>query len=267
MRVIIENDADQVAKVAAFFVGQVIHENRPSKTKNPVLGLATGSTPLKLYEILIEQYKAGELSFAGVTTFNLDEYVGLPANHEQSYRNFMQRHLFDHIDIDPASTFLPSVSSPDLRQEGLRYDQRILEAGGIDLQLLGIGFDGHIGFNEPGSSLASPTRLKALTRQTRADNSRFFDSIDQVPKLSVTMGIGSILKAKQCLLLATGTQKQDAVQAMIEGPVSSRVPASALQLHPNTVVLLDEAAAAKLEFQDYYRDSESLQREIQPIAI
>lgn len=262
MRVIIEKDAGQVAEVA-----EALLRRQLSQKPKAVLGLATGATPLQLYQRLVEANKGGLLSFAGVTSFNLDEYVGLEPGHVQSYRYFMDQNLFNHVDIDRSRTHLPDVFAEDLDAAGQIYDQQIQEAGGIDWQLLGIGGDGHIGFNEPGSSLASRTRLKALTRQTREDNSRFFDHLDQVPQMAVTMGIGSILQARTCVLLATGAGKAQAVRDMIEGPVCARVPASALQLHSHVIAILDEPAAAELEYQDYYRDSERLQRQVQPLSL
>lgn len=261
MRVIIENDADAVADVAT----QIMSEQLVRKPDS-VLGLATGSTPLKLYGRLVQECQTGRISFAKVTTFNLDEYVGLEPGHSQSYRYFMDQHLFRDVDINLQQTYLPQVHVDDLNQAGKRYEEQIVSAGGIDLQLLGIGADGHIGFNEPGSSLASRTRLKALTRQTRQDNSRFFESIDQVPQLAVTMGIGSILEARRCLILATGAGKSEAVRDMIEGPVASRVPASALQLHPDVIAIVDQEAAQRLVYCDYYQDSEKLQRLIMPLT-
>jgi len=258
VRVIIESDADAVAECASgFFQSLLLHK------PDVVLGLATGSTPIKLYQKLIQKFQQGLLNFQQATTFNLDEYVGLEIGHPESYRCFMQEQLFRHINVRPEATHLPQVESKNLLRQGADYDEKILAAGGIDLQLLGIGSDGHIGFNEPGSSLASRTRIKALTRVTRQDNARFFNSIDDVPKLSVTMGIGSILKARRCMLLATGPAKAKAIQAMIEGSVTARVPASALQLHPDTIVILDPDAAKLLQFKDYYQDSELLQRELE----
>lgn len=272
MRVIILEDAEAVAQRALSFFDRMLRQK-----PDAVLGLATGSTPLRLYEKLSEGCQAGDLRFSDVTTFNLDEYIGLPAGHSQSYRQFMQKHLFQHIDIDPGRTHLPDVANlsfdrgesslrcEDWQARGAAYDQMIHAAGGIDLQLLGLGRDGHIGFNEPGSSLASRTRIKALTRQTRADNSHFFASIEQVPRLSITMGIGSILQARQCLLMATGAHKSPAVTAMIEGPVTARVPASALQMHPAAVVILDQEAASGLQHRDDYQDAETLQQALESL--
>lgn len=258
MRVVILKNAEEVSRRAAEIVANVVQ-----KKPTAVLGLATGSTPLATYQRLIELNQAGQVSFAQVTTFNLDEYVGLAPDHPQSYHHFMHSQLFEHIDVDPARCHVPDGLAQDYRTYGPKYEQAIVEAGGIDLQLLGIGTDGHIAFNEPGSSLASRTRLKALTEQTRIDNSRFFDGLEQVPKLAISMGVGTILEARQILLLATGQSKADAVRSFIEGPVTSQITASALQLHPDVIVILDHAAAQWLQRRDYYDEVEAVQRELE----
>ena len=260
MRVVILKTADEVSLRAAEIIA-----NEVRRRPKAVLGLATGSTPLATYKRLIECHRAGQLSFAQVTTFNLDEYVDLAPEHPQSYHHFMYDELFRHIDVAPERCHVPDgmLREQDYDDFGAKYERSIQEAGGIDLQLLGIGTDGHIAFNEPGSSLASRTRLKALTEQTRRDNSRFFDALDDVPKLAVTMGVGTILEARRILLLATGANKADAVRAFIEGAVTSQITASALQLHPNVTVVLDEAAAAWLQRRDYYHEVESVQRELE----
>lgn len=258
MRVVILDNPAQVAERAAEIISSVVR-SRPVC----VLGLATGGTPLATYNALIARHRRGELSFAGVTSFNLDEYVGLPVEHPQSYRSFMRTNLFEHVDIDRARCHVPSGFASDYAAYGREYESMIAAAGGIDLQLLGIGSDGHIAFNEPGSSLASRTRLKALTAETRRDNARFFNSESEVPKLAVTMGVGTILEARSILLLATGRSKAAAVHAFIEGPVTSQITASALQLHPQVTVLLDREAASSLERADYYREVEAVQRELE----
>lgn len=253
MRVIIRPTADDACITAARLIAaQVIR--KPTS----VLGLATGGTPVVCYRELIRLHQAGQLDFSGVTTFNLDEYVGLPPEHPQSFHAFMYENLFNHINLAPDRIHLPNGMADDLAAMCDDYEQKIAAAGGIDVQLLGIGTDGHIAFNEPGSSLASRTRLKALHRQTLQDNARFFSSVDEVPKLSVTMGVGSILDSRQCLLLATGANKADAIQQAIEGPIGSRITASALQMHRFGIAILDEAAAAKLAHADDYRLAESL---------
>lgn len=258
MRVVILEDAGAVSNRAADIFCQTLKRKPDS-----VLGLATGGTPLKTYQELARRYQAGKVSFSDATSFNLDEYVGLPEGHPQSYRQFMHEHLFSCTDFDADRCHLPDGSSGDLEAASEQYEAAIQSAGGIDLQLLGIGSDGHIAFNEPGSSLASRTRVKALTQQTRQDNARFFESIDEVPRLSITVGIGTILDAKHIVLLATGEKKASAVRAFVEGPVTSMLPASALQLHRRVTVLVDEAAAAWLARADYYRQVEEVQLELE----
>ena len=258
MRVVILKTAEEVSRRAAELFAALL-KRRPGA----VLGLATGSTPLATYQRLIELQRTGQISFAGATSFNLDEYVGLAPDHPQSYHYFMHTNLFSHVDFNVARCHVPSGLAEDYFEYGRQYEQAIQTAGGIDLQLLGIGSDGHIAFNEPGSSLASRTRLKALTEETRRDNARFFSSMDEVPKLAVTMGVGTIMEARRIVLLATGGGKAAAVQQFIEGPVSSQITASALQYHPSVTVFLDEAAAQKLERHDYYLEVEAVERELE----
>lgn len=255
MRVVILENPAEVSQRAAEIIASAIQQ-KPAC----VLGLATGGTPLETYRALIQRHREGHLSFGKVTTFNLDEYVGLAPDHPQSYRYFMQSNLFEHIDIRPEQCHVPNGLADDYSLYGQQYEAAIRDAGGIDLQLLGIGTDGHIAFNEPGSSLASRTRLKALTEQTRRDNARFFQNLEEVPQLAVTMGVGTILEARSILLLATGDNKAAAVRAFIEGPVTSQITASALQLHPRTTVLLDQSAAGWLERYAYYVEVEAVQR-------
>jgi glucosamine-6-phosphate deaminase len=258
MRVVILDSADLVAARAAEQIKTCLSEN-----PRAVLGLATGGTPLGTYRELVRLHKRGEISFSNCTTFNLDEYVGLPKEHPESYYSFMHQNLFSQADFNVANCYLPDGNRPDYEVLCEEYEQKIADSGGIDLQLLGIGSDGHIAFNEPGSSLASRTRLKALTQQTREDNARFFNSMDEVPELAITMGIGTILEAKKILLLATGEGKASAVRAFIEGPLTSQIPASALQLHPHVTVLLDNAAAGWLVRRNYYEHVESIQRRLE----
>src|SRR5262249_51479578 len=209
---------------------------------NAVLGLATGSTPLLLYRALVEM----KLDWRNVTTFNLDEYVGLPKAHKQSYHSFMWENLFRHINIARKNTHITNGMCKDIGKCCAQYENKIRSAGGIDLQILGIGTDGHIGFNEPTSSLTSRTRIKTLTRQTHLDNARFFGSADKVPHHVITMGLGTIMEARQCLLLAFGSKKANAVAATVEGPLAAINPASILQMHQNAKICIDDAAAAKL---------------------
>jgi glucosamine-6-phosphate deaminase len=226
-----------------------------SRGPGAVLGLATGTSPLAVYRDLGGRHAAGRLSLAGARAFLLDEYVGLPAGHPQSYRSFIARELEAHVDFAPGAIRGPDVHADDLLAACDAYEAAIRDAGGIDFQLLGIGSDGHIGFNEPGSSLASCTRIKTLTDRTRRDNARFFSSLDEVPRHVVTQGVGTILGARHLVLLAFGSPKADAVAAAVEGPVTAMVPASALQLHPHATVVVDEVAAARLRLADYYRET------------
>lgn len=255
MRVIVEKTSKEACVRAAQRIAKLVR-----KKPNCVLGLATGGTPVQTYAELARLHREEELDFSRVTSFNLDEYVGLPPTHEQSYRYFMQEHLFGHINIRRDQTYVPDGRALDFEQYCQRYEQMIIDAGGIDLQLLGIGSDGHIAFNEPGSSLGSRTRLKTLTSDTIRDNARFFGGEQYVPRLAVTMGVGTILDARQCLLLATGGSKSEAIRAAIEGPVSAQVTASALQLHRDVIVILDEEAAGQLVRRDYYEEVEQAQQ-------
>ncbi len=247
MEVVISETYEEMSRLAAREVARVLN-SKP----NAVLGLATGSTPLGLYRELVRMHKEEGLDFSQVTTFNLDEYVGLTKDHPQSYHYFMHENLFKHINIAPQNIYIPSGTTDNYRAFCAWYEQRIKEVGGIDLQLLGIGSDGHIAFNEPSSSLGSRTRIKTLARQTIEDNARFFDRIEDVPVFAITMGVGTILEARQIILLANGEKKADAVAKAIEGPVTSMITASALQLHPDCTVYLDRAAASKLQMIDYY---------------
>jgi len=248
MEILIRPDAAQGSKQAARIVAHTVR-----RKPDCVLGLATGRTPLALYRELIRIHREEGLDFSRVTTFNLDEYVGLSPSHNQSYRWFMDDNFFQHINIDRKRTHVPDGCAADLRAECLDYERRIAEAGGIDLQVLGLGSNGHIGFNEPTGSLGSRTWIKILSRETRRDNSELFDDPADTPRHCITMGIGTIMSARHCLLLAFGSKKVRAVAAMVEGPVSSVCPASALQFHPRTTVVLDEQSAAALTQLDHYR--------------
>jgi len=250
MEIVIVKDRAELAQYAA----GVFRRQLTAKPAS-VLGLATGSTPEDTYALLVKAHKEEGLDFSGVTTFNLDEYLGLPREHDQSYFYFMHDRLFNHVNVKPENVNLPDGMAADPDEACAEYEAKIKAAGGIDLQLLGVGGDGHIAFNEPGSSLASRTRVKTLTEQTIKDNARLFFNGNEadVPRFAITMGVGSILDARQLLLLATGERKADVVKALIEGPVTSSVTASALQLHPKATVVLDEAAASKLEHGEYYR--------------
>jgi glucosamine-6-phosphate deaminase len=216
-----------------------------------VLGLATGSTPLPVYEALPS--RLADVDVSRVRGFALDEYVGLDPAHPESYRSVLRREVIEPLGIDPARVRVPDGSLDGIEHAGEDYERAIDAAGGVDLQLLGIGTDGHIGFNEPGSSFASLTRVKTLTQQTREDNARFFQSVDEVPRHCITQGLGTILRARHLVLLAFGEGKAAAVAGAVEGPLTASLPGSAIQLHPHATVIIDEAAASDLRFADYYR--------------
>jgi glucosamine-6-phosphate deaminase len=248
MDIVILKDSEQVAIAGAGRLQDLL-TTKPAA----VLGLATGRTPLAMYRQLVAADEKSSLSFRDVTTFNLDEYLGIKPDDPQSYRSYMQRELFDDIDIEISNTCLPECAAGENPLDvGPRYEEEIRARGGIDLQVLGIGQNGHIGFNEPSSSLSSRTRIKTLTRETIAANRQYFDDPESQPQLAITMGIATIMDANEILLLATGAGKAAAVRQSIEGPVSSMWPASVLQMHERVTVLLDEPAAAALERRDYY---------------
>ena len=249
MEIIIQPTPEAGSIIAAQIIAKLV------RTKpDCVLGLATGSTPLATYRELARMHREDGLDFSKATTFNLDEYVGLPPEHSQSYHAFMDEHFFRHVNVPRALIHIPDGMARDIPAECARYEAAIVAAGGIDLQLLGIGTDGHIGFNEPSSSLASRTRIKTLTERTRADNARFFHGdLTQVPFHCITMGVGTIMASREVLLLAFGANKADAVAAAVEGPISAMNPASVLQMHPVAKCITDEPAAEKLVRRDYYR--------------
>ncbi len=224
-----------------------------SRKPDSVLGLATGSTPIGVYALLAAMHEQGALDFSQVSTFNLDEYFGLEAGHPCSYREFMREHLFGKVNLAPSRIHFPDGTAKDVPLHCAEYEAAIVRAGGIDLQLLGIGREGHIGFNEPSSSLASRTRIKTLTPQTVQDNARFFGSADKVPRHVITMGVGTIMDTRHCLMLATGGGKAEAVARMAEGAITADLPASILQMHPACTLVLDEVAAAELKRCEYYR--------------
>jgi len=248
MEVVISTTAEDVGKLAADAIEDLV-QRRPKA----VLGVATGSSPLIIYEELGRRVAHGSLSLAKARAFMLDEYVGLPADHPERYRNVIREEFIDKVDIDPANVMGPDGLATDLLSACEAYEQAIADAGGVDLQILGIGTDGHIAFNEPGSSLASRTRIKTLTSQTRRDNARFFDgNLEAVPQHCLTQGIGTILEARHIMLVASGRRKAEAVHQLVEGPVSAMWPGTALQLHPHVTVLLDTAAASRLQLASYY---------------
>ncbi|MDB6026060.1 MAG: Glucosamine-6-phosphate deaminase [Verrucomicrobiales bacterium] len=248
MEVIIQPDQDAVARLASQIIAKDLRANA-----HLVLGLATGRTMEALYQSLVGKCKTDKLDFSLCTTFNLDEYVGLAAEDAHSYHSYMCKHLFKHVNIDMRNTHLPNGLATDLDAECVNYENLIKKFGGIDLQLLGIGKAGHIGFNEPLSALLSRTRVKALTPTTLSQNATLFDSQTEVPRRAITMGVGTILDARKCLLLATGIDKAEIIAKAVEGPITSMISATALQLHRKCTVVVDEAAASKLQAADYYR--------------
>lgn len=248
MEIIISDTYEELSKRAA----QVVARTLNSKP-NAVLGLPTGSTPLGLYKELARMHREEGLDFSRVTTFNLDEYVGLSKDHPQSYHYFMHENFFKHINIPPQNVNLPSGTTDNYRAFCQWYEDRIEECGGIDLQVLGIGSDGHIAFNEPSSSLGSRTRIKTLAKQTIDDNARFFDRPEDVPVYAMTMGVGTILEARKIMLVANGQAKARAIADAIEGPVTSMCTASALQLHQRVAYFLDREAASELKMLEYYQ--------------
>ena len=250
MELIVLDTASQIADRAADAIEDLL-----ARKPDAVLGTATGSSPLPLYDELARRCRAGRVSFAKVTGFMLDEYVGLPEDHPERYATFMERNLRSRVDMRSGALHGPDALNPDLQAACEDYEAAMAAAGYCDLQILGIGSDGHIGFNEPGGSLVSRTHVGVLTEQTRRDNARFFDGdIDAVPTHCVTQGLGTIMDSRAHVFIATGEGKADAVRAMVEGGVTQRWPASVLQHHPDVTVLLDEAAASKLELADFYKE-------------
>ncbi|GGJ35497.1 glucosamine-6-phosphate deaminase [Paenarthrobacter histidinolovorans] len=246
--VIIVRDHTEAGNVAATIIAQQI-------TANPaiVLGLATGSTPLSTYAALAKSIREDRIDVSRVKGFALDEYLGVPPHHPESYRSVITREVVEPLGLNPDHVFTPRGTGSGITRAGEEYEALIAEAGGVDIQILGIGSNGHVGFNEPGSSLASSTRIKALAEQTRKDNARFFNSPEEVPTHCITQGLGTILRARQLVLLAFGANKAQAVEAALEGPVSSTIPGSVIQQHARATVIIDEEAAAALAHSDYYR--------------
>lgn len=253
MEVVILNDPAEIGRVAADTIESLL-----TRKPDAVLGLATGSSPLTIYDELAARCAKGQVSFKNARGFTLDEYVGLPREHPESYRNVIDSVFVSRVDFAPGAVAGPDGQATDIPAACAAYEQAIDSAGGIDLQILGIGTDGHIGFNEPGSSLASRTRIKTLTRQTRMDNARFFDdNLDAVPTHCLTQGLGTIMAARHLVLVATGGNKAEAIHHLVEGPVSAMWPATIMQHHPHATVLIDDAAARRLQLADYYRETYS----------
>lgn len=260
MRLVIEPDYQTLSRWAGNYVAARINEANPTPEKPFVLGCPTGSSPLGMYRRLIELHKEGKVSFKNVVTFNMDEYVGLPEDHPESYHSFMWNNFFSHIDIPRENVNILNGNAPDLAAECARFEDKIKKYGGIDLFMGGVGPDGHIAFNEPGSSLTSRTRVKTLTTDTIIANSRFFNNdVNLVPKTALTVGVGTVMDAKSVLLLVNGHNKARALRHGVEGAVSQMWTISALQLHPAAVIVADDAACAELQVQTYryFKDIES----------
>ncbi len=248
MEVIIQRDAQSASVVAARLISQLLREK-----PNAVLGLVAGQSPLPLYSELVRKHREGHIDFSRVTVFTMDEFVGIPPDHPASYSSFIRRHFLDHVNIPAEQIRMPDGRAHDIPEHCRAYEAAIRHAGGIDLQILGIGTEGHIGFNEPTSSLASRTRTKTLTPRTRRDFAPQFGGEDRVPNFILTMGLGTIMEARQCMLLAFGKTKANAIARTIEGPVTAMMPASILQMHPVVKVFLDQPAAALLQNTSYYQ--------------
>ena len=252
MRVIIEQDYESMSRWAAEHVIERINSYKSEGGRKFVLGLPTGSSPEGMYRALAEACAQGRVSFRNVVTFNMDEYVGLPESHPESYHSFMARNLFDHVDCPKENIHILNGNASNLEEECLRYEEMIREAGGIDLFVGGIGPDGHIAFNEPGSSLSSRTRVKTLTTDTIVANSRFFDNdVDKVPQLALTVGVGTVLDAREVLILALGAKKARSVQQCVEGAYSHAWTITGLQVHPKGILVCDEEAAEELKVSTY----------------
>jgi glucosamine-6-phosphate deaminase len=241
MNVLIFDTDDKLNEAASNILSGVVQTNRRA-----VLGLATGGTPVGIYRQLVSDYQRGMVSFRNAVSFNLDEYVGIPPEHAESYRTYMRHHLFQHIDLPEEQANIPDGNAPDLTAECRRYDDLIERSGQIDLQLLGLGHNGHIGFNEPAHALTKGTHVVDLAEETLRANARYFPSLDEVPRQAITMGVGTILKAKMILLVVKGADKADIVHRALRGPITTDCPASLLQTHPHLNVLLDRAAAEQM---------------------
>jgi glucosamine-6-phosphate deaminase len=253
MRLIIQSDYETLSKWAAYYVANKIIKANPTKDKPFVLGLPTGSSPIGMYRNLAELNLKGIVSFKYVITFNMDEYVGLPEDHPESYHSFMWRNFFKDIDINPLNINILNGNAPDLEAECTQYEKKITKAGGIDLFIGGMGVDGHIAFNEPGSSLNSNTRVKTLTTDTIMVNSRFFDNdVNKVPKTALTVGVGTVMRSKEVLVLANGMNKARSLAEAVEGAVSQMWTITALQLHPKGIIVCDEAATYELKVGTYH---------------
>ena len=248
MEIIIKQDYDQICEEAT----KIIHQSWKKKN-NLVLGLATGETPLGVYKRLVELHKQEEIDFSPAVTFTLDEYLGLKENHPQSFAYYMEKNFFQHINLKKENIFRLDGIPNNIDDHCREYEEKIKSYGGIDIQILGIGKNGHIGFNEPSSSLSSRTRVKTLTQETIKANSRFFEKKEEIPRFCLTMGIGTLMESKMIILLASGEDKSEAIHKSVEGPVTASVPASILQLHPETKIIIDQEAASRLARKEYYQ--------------
>lgn len=268
MRVIIQNDYETLSAWAARHIARTIRDFQKENDRPFILGLPTGSSPIGTYKELIRLNKEGYISFKNVITFNMDEYVGLPKEHPESYWSFMHRNFFDHIDIPAGNINILNGNAPDLRAECQRYEDKIASVGGIDLFLGGIGADGHIAFNEPFSSLSSRTRQKTLTYDTKVMNSRFFDGdIDKVPSTALTVGVQTVTDSREVVILVNGHSKARALQATVEGAVSQYWTCSALQLHPKAIIVCDEPACGELKVDTYKYFKDIEQSHLDPMSI
>jgi glucosamine-6-phosphate deaminase len=268
MRIIIKKNTEEVGDWAATYIIERIKKAKPTKDKPFVLGLPTGSSPLPVYKEFVKRYKAGEVSFKDVITFNMDEYVGLPENHTESYRYFMFDNLFNHIDVPRENINILNGNAKDLEKECADYEKRILKVGGIDLFLGGIGPDGHIAFNEPGSSLTSRTRIKTLSYDTILANSRFFNGdMKKVPTQALTVGVGTVMDAKEVMIVITGFNKARALREVIEGGISHMWTVSILQMHQKGIIVCDEPATMELQVETvkYFNDIENVNQHKLPL--
>lgn len=267
MRIVILKDYDEVSQWVANYVMEKINRVNPTKERPFVLGLPTGSTPIGTYNRLVGFHREGKLSFQHVITFNMDEYVGLPEDHPQSYHHFMWEHLFKYIDIPRENINILNGNALDLEKECEEYEKKIAAVGGVDLFLGGIGPDGHIAFNEPGSSLTSRTRLKTLSYDTILANSRFFDNdIKKVPKMALTVGVGTVMDAKEVLIIITGFNKARALRQVVEGAISHMWTVSMIQMHQHAIIVCDDAATMELQVETvkYFKDIEKIAGNILP---
>ncbi|TLS24340.1 hypothetical protein PpBr36_08533 [Pyricularia pennisetigena] len=261
MRLIIRDDDEQASRYVANYIVERINHFHPTAAHPFVLGLPTGSSPLGIYRILVEKYKAGEISFEHVVTFNMDEYIGIPRDHPESYHSFMWKHFFSHVNVDPANVHILDGNAPNLEAECVAYEESIRRAGGIDLFLAGIGEDGHIAFNEPGSSLASRTRVKTLAYDTILANSRFFgNDMEKVPKMALTVGVQTVLEAREVVVIILGARKALALQRCLEQGVNHMWTLSSLQLHPHPMIVCDEDATLELQVKTvkYFKSIEQV---------